>query len=131
MIRARIGVGACVLVLLYLGRLGLMGPADAEADAGQRWNARKTIRTAIRNHLDRFKTCYEAPSKRHDPCPRVAIDLEVKRDGRVAWAQVSDSAAHDQALEACLVDAMRSIRFRRLPAPVRVTYPFIFRCDGM
>jgi len=87
------------------------------------------IQASIKTGLDRIKRCWESDLR---PCPalhaKVAIRFVIDPRGAVRCADVAQGGSASPELEACVLAAVRALRFPAAPdgRPVTVTYPFIF-----
>jgi TonB family protein len=58
---------------------------------------------------------------------RMTVEFRIKGDGTVSEAKLESSDLHNTALEACVVEVVKKMRFPALNGPETVTtFPFIF-----
>jgi TonB family protein len=92
------------------------------------------IRITVRRHSNELKNCYELElQKDHGLTGRVAVQFSVMPDGSVGKAAVSSSTLGNQAVEACMVAAVRRWQFPAMPDrdEAIVTYPFVLTPSEM
>ena len=89
----------------------------------------EAVRRTIRLSIHPIRTCYQRrlPSM-PDLAGGVTARFAVGPDGSVAGASIASSTLSDDAVESCILDVIRGIRF---PPPagggtVLVLYPFAF-----
>jgi hypothetical protein len=88
---------------------------------------RDEIRGKMKENLSSFKDCYEEGLKTNPKIGgRVVLEWDVDETGSVKRADVKDTA-----VENCMVDKLKAIKFP--PAPtgqiVSVFYPFVFSAN--
>ncbi len=90
---------------------------------------REDISRVIRQNLARFKFCYEKElNAEPDLTGKVVVHFTIAPNGAVAQANVRESSMPSAAVEGCVTQVMRTLKF---PEPkgggiVVVTYPFVF-----
>ncbi len=88
------------------------------------------IQKVIRHHIKRIKYCYErALASTPSLQGKVKVFFQISPSGKVSQARIAHSTLHDQKVEECMLQQVRTWRF---PAPegggiVNVNYPFTFR----
>jgi len=98
------------------GGLGLLG-ATRSADEIQR---------VIRGQQPAYRACYERGlAANPDLTGKVKLALTIAPDGSVSDARAPDSDLADPAVVACVVGAVRTLRFGT-GAATSVTYPLLF-----
>jgi outer membrane biosynthesis protein TonB len=88
-----------------------------------------SLKDTFAKNADKLKACY-LPGKKRDPKLRgkVIVKFSIGTSGRVGFAQNEGSNLQDDAVIACVVKAVKSLRFTKpLEGSVTVVYPFIFR----
>jgi TonB family protein len=87
------------------------------------------IRSVVRSHHADLKRCYD-PSlgEARRPVGTASLRWAIGEDGQVRAVEVLSSTHGFPALDTCIVEAVRSWRFRRPRGGgvVVVTYPFLF-----
>lgn len=90
---------------------------------------REEVRQVIRKNLKSIKTCYTDGLKNNPNIEgKVVIEWDIANDGSVSKAGVKSSALKDEAVENCIVDKVKALKF---PAPptgnvANISYPFVF-----
>jgi TonB family protein len=91
------------------------------------------VARAMRARLSAFRRCYEQ-ALRHEPtlAGRWTIELTITERGEASEVSISERSTHSDALERCVVEAVRRLRVN--PAPVggdvRLAYPLVFAPQG-
>lgn len=86
------------------------------------------IRLTVRRHINELKNCYELElQKDHGLTGRLAVQFSVMPDGSVRTATVASSTLGNEAVEACVVAAVRRWQFPGVldRGEAIVTYPFV------
>ena len=95
--------------------------------------SKEVIRRVVRRHINEVKFCYEQQlNARPDLQGRVTTRFVISPTGSVQSAMVANSSLRNQAVESCIVRAVRRWTF---PAPdgggvVVVNYPFLLDSAG-
>ena len=95
--------------------------------------SKEVIRRVVRRHINEVKFCYEQQlNARPDLEGRVTTKFVISPTGSVQSAIVANSSLRNQAVESCIVQALRRWTF---PAPdgggvVVVNYPFVLNAAG-
>lgn len=95
--------------------------------------SKEVIRRVVRRHINEVKFCYEQQlNSRPDLQGRVTTRFVISPTGSVQSAMVASSSLRNQAVESCIVRAVRRWTF---PAPdgggvVVVNYPFLLDAAG-
>lgn len=110
---------------------GNMRPAVVAGSAAVRGSlSREVIRRVIRRHINRVRHCYERQLQSEPSLEgRLTIRFTIAATGNIQSATAAADTLHSGAVQSCVVQVVRSMRF---PAPngggiVVVSYPFIFR----
>jgi tetratricopeptide (TPR) repeat protein len=93
------------------------------------------IRRIVRRHLNEVRFCYERELMRKPGLAgRIAIQFTIadgEQAGAVIAASIQHSTMNDDAVEQCVVQAVRRWEFPRpMNGSVIVTYPFVFAASG-
>jgi TonB family protein len=95
--------------------------------------SKEVIRRVVRRHINEVKFCYEQQlNARPDLSGRVTTRFVISPTGSVQSAMVANSSLRNEAVESCIVRAVRRWTF---PAPdgggvVVVNYPFLLDAAG-
>jgi TonB family protein len=95
--------------------------------------SKEVIRRVVQRHINEVKFCYEQQlNARPDLQGRVTTKFVISPTGSVQSAMVGDSTLRNEAVESCIVRAVRRWTF---PAPdgggvVVVNYPFLLDAAG-
>jgi TonB family protein len=95
--------------------------------------SKEVIRRVVRRHINEVKFCYEQQlNARPDLQGRVTTKFVISPTGSVQSAMVGSSSLRNEAVESCIVRAVRRWTF---PAPdgggvVVVNYPFLLDAAG-
>ena len=95
--------------------------------------SKEVIRRVVRRHINEVKFCYEQQlNARPDLSGRVTTKFVISPTGSVQSAMVGSSSLRNEAVESCIVRAVRRWTF---PAPdgggvVVVNYPFLLDAAG-
>jgi TonB family protein len=95
--------------------------------------SKEVIRRVVRRHINEVKFCYEQQlNARPDLSGRVTTRFVISPTGSVQSAMVASSSLRNEAVESCIVRAVRRWTF---PAPdgggvVVVNYPFLLDAAG-
>ncbi len=95
--------------------------------------SKEVIRRVVRRHINEVKFCYEQQlNARPDLSGRVTTKFVISPTGSVQSAMVGSSSLRNEAVESCIVSAVRRWTF---PAPdgggvVVVNYPFLLDAAG-
>ena len=92
----------------------------------------EVIQRVVRQHFGRFRTCYEKGLQRDAQLKgRVAIRVEIGRDGRVTQSSDGGSDLPDPEVVRCIAEGFRPIVFPRPDGgSVSVVYPINFAPGG-
>lgn len=87
------------------------------------------VRHVIRKDLKSVGTCYADGLKKNPNIEgKIVIEWDIASDGSVSKAGVKSSTLKDEAVENCIVDKVKALKF---PAPptgsANISYPFVFR----
>ncbi|MCU0674637.1 MAG: TonB family protein [Myxococcota bacterium] len=91
------------------------------------------VARAMRARLSAFRRCYEQ-ALRHEPtlAGRWTIELTITERGEASEVSIAERSTHSDALERCVVEAVRRLRVN--PAPVggdvHLAYPLVFAPQG-
>lgn len=91
------------------------------------------IDAVIKRHLAQIQYCYERElPKKPKLGGKLVVNFVIASDGLVKSAQMKSSTMNDRAVESCVADRFRKIRF---PQPkgggiVTVNYPLLFKSSG-
>lgn len=110
----------------------LYGGTVSKTGSTQSPQMKASIHTTIRAHVGDVRTCYQAGLKRNPALEgRVLVQFRIDPMGDVVHAQAQSSTLGDQAVENCILAAVRRWKFDKPEgdASVIVTYPFIFRAE--
>ena len=110
----------------------LYGGTVSKTGSTQSPQMKASIHTTIRAHVGDVRTCYQAGLKRNPSLEgRVLVQFRIDPMGDVVHAQAQSSTLGDQAVENCILAAVRRWTFDKPEgdASVIVTYPFIFRAE--
>lgn len=114
---------AIVLAVLILSIHG-------NASETQEGLASKQIQKVISTHLNSILKCYE---KRLEENPKlsgdVKVNFQIEPSGVVKIAKIKNSELNDSEAEACILGAIRALKFPKPTggATVSVDYPFRFK----
>jgi TonB family protein len=92
--------------------------------------SRQVISGTIRKHIKQVKYCYEKELVRNPSLQgKVNVKFVIAANGKVSQASIIRSTVGNKPMQACIVNAVKRIRF---PPPkgggiVIVSYPFVFR----
>ena len=91
---------------------------------------RRLILRVLRTRRATFRRCYETAQERHRGLEgRVVVRWTIDPSGAVQGTHVAASSLRQPAVEACVLDVLRTLR--SVPAPgggtLRIRYPFEFR----
>ncbi len=95
--------------------------------------SKEVIRRVVRRHINEVKFCYEQQlNARPDLSGRVTTRFVISPTGSVQSAMIGSSSLRNEAVESCIVQAVRRWTF---PAPdgggvVVVNYPFLLDAAG-
>lgn len=110
----------------------MYGGTVSKTGSTQSPQMKASIRTTIRAHAGDVRTCYQAGLKRNPELQgRVLVLFRIDPMGDIVHAQAQSSTLGDQAMENCILAAVRRWKFDKPEGtvPVIVTYPFIFRAE--
>lgn len=91
---------------------------------------RAMVARVIGRHRLQMRSCYEQELQhRRDLAGRVLVRFVISPGGRVVSARIGESSLGSAAVESCLVERVRRLRFpaRLGGSVVEVSYPFLFR----
>lgn len=112
----------------FLTTLLIFLPIFSFAEQDQKID-REEVRQVIKKNLKSIKTCYTEGLKNNPNIEgKIVIEWDIASDGSVSKAGVKSSALKDEAVENCIVDKVKALKF---PAPptgnvANVSYPFVF-----
>ncbi|MCY1062604.1 AgmX/PglI C-terminal domain-containing protein [Nannocystis sp. SCPEA4] len=107
-------------------RVPTVRPGSGEAQGAL---DRDIIRRIVRAHLAEVRHCYNQTLARDPEAKgRVSVQFVIGGGGQVTSAAAIDSDVRDQALSACVAQAVRRWKFPRAEGAgsTAVTYPFVF-----
>ena len=113
------------IIHTLLGFVALTCVTPAHAADGQL--DKDLIRRVVRAHLPEVRECYDQGLAR-DPGARgkIAIDFTIGAQGRVTRSAVAASDMKDEAVPACISEAIEGWLFPRPDGgSVEVSYPFV------
>ncbi len=91
---------------------------------------REAVKRVVRNNISLFKACYDTEYKK-DPTlkGKVTVGFDISDTGDVIKADIKKTDIKNEALNSCLIDRMRSLKFPKAPAGTvaEVHYPFTFK----
>lgn len=125
----RRGSIACVFLAVSIAGAAALFATDAAADMGRKRIDVDVVRGTIRAHVHEVRACYEAALAR-DPLARgrIAVRIEVERDGSVVDASFVSSEIDDPAFERCVTDAVRTWAFPpNGRGRISIVYPFVLQ----
>ncbi len=91
-----------------------------------------SIHTTIRAHVGEVRTCYQAGLKRNPQIQgRVLVVFRIDPMGDAVQSQAQSSTLGDQAVESCIIAAVRRWKFDKPEGdvPVTIAYPFVLRAE--
>lgn len=109
--------------------LGILFPMFSMADNKV---GREEIKGKIKENLSSFKECYTEGLKANPKIGgKVVLDWDVDETGSVKRADVKSSTMKDPAVENCIVDKLKAMKFPPAPSGqmVNVSYPFVFSAN--
>jgi outer membrane biosynthesis protein TonB len=95
---------------------------------------KELIRQVIHAHKSEVRYCYELELTRNPKLEgKTAVRFLISHTGAVTVSNVVESTVRSSQLESCVAGRVRTWQFPRPPGggTVVVTYPFVFRANGM
>ena len=89
----------------------------------------KLVVAEVRKRLGAIKACYERELRRNPTLQgKVTVQFTIEQSGTVSKASAQENTTKDQAVAACVVDAVKRFRFNPGPegGSVVFAYPFVF-----
>jgi TonB family protein len=113
------------------GRFGsadLAGQAVLERQTAARWFqpiVAGDIPATFSANVFLLRECFQSFEKEGDP--ELSVRFAIGDDGRVTSAAVAPSSTNkNRSLQKCVLDAVRTFRFRQTGGRTTLTYPFVF-----
>jgi outer membrane biosynthesis protein TonB len=127
------GIGALGLGSVGKGTIGgTVTRAVARNIGAQGSIDREAVAKVINSHLGEVSACYErALLKTPGLSGKIQLEWQITTSGTVGFAKTKTSSLQSPAVEACILQAIKSWKFPAAQgAGVLITYPFMFNSVG-
>jgi TonB family protein len=89
----------------------------------------KLVAAEIKKRIGAVRACYEKELRRNPTLQgKITVEFTIEQSGTISKANATANTMNDPAVAACIVDALKRIRFNPGPEGGSVTYsyPFVF-----